>query len=289
MEYKLDSLSSVSDYLDPPSSSTSKKLIVFLHGWMSNSELWRSTMESVAKSNHIFAFDFPGMGGSSEPESDSGWGVSEYTDLTVNTISKAIAKLQANNREIEEIVLVGHSFGGRVILKLIGDLSYSQKNKANSEYQFIKNHISKIVLVDSAGVRSRKPTVKQKLGSLKYKYFDKTFVKLINPKYFKQIQSNRSSVDYKAASEVMKPIFVKVINEDLEHCLSNIKIPTLLIWGQLDQDTPVSDGLLMEKKINEAGGDAALVVIKNSGHYSFANKSLGGDELAFIKILEAFL
>ena len=44
-------------------------------------------------------------------------------------------------------------------------------------------------------------------------------------------------------------------------------MPTLLIWGDLDTETPISDAKIMEKEMKDAG----LVVIKGAGHFSFLN------------------
>ena len=57
----------------------------------------------------------------------------------------------------------------------------------------------------------------------------------------------------------------KVVNEDLQPLLADIKMPTLLIWGSEDTAAPLRDGQLMEKLIPDAG----LVVFENCGHYSF--------------------
>jgi hypothetical protein len=67
------------------------------------------------------------------------------------------------------------------------------------------------------------------------------------------------------ASVRMREILVKVVNEDLSNLLSNIKNKTLLIWGDKDDATPISDAHLMNKLI----ADSRLVVVENTGHYSF--------------------
>ena len=65
----------------------------------------------------------------------------------------------------------------------------------------------------------------------------------------------------------MKKVFKNVVNEDLTPYLKNINAPTLLIWGELDNDTPLKDAQKMEQLINNAG----LVVIKGAGHFSYLN------------------
>ena len=63
----------------------------------------------------------------------------------------------------------------------------------------------------------------------------------------------------------MRQIFVNVVNQDLQPLLKAISQPTLLLWGERDTATPLSDGQLMEKTIPDAG----LVVFEGAGHYPF--------------------
>ena len=73
---------------------------------------------------------------------------------------------------------------------------------------------------------------------------------------------------------------VPVVNEDLRHLLPCIQAPTLLVWGENDQDTPLADGQLMEKLIPDAG----LVIFKGAGHYSYLEQSA-----SFCRVVETFL
>ena len=72
----------------------------------------------------------------------------------------------------------------------------------------------------------------------------------------------------------MQNILVKVVNEDLKNEMPKIKAPTLLMWGENDTATPVRDANIMEKLIKGSG----LVILKNSGHYSFIDKELANTD-----------
>jgi pimeloyl-ACP methyl ester carboxylesterase len=61
---------------------------------------------------------------------------------------------------------------------------------------------------------------------------------------------------------------VKVVNEDLEPYMHLVQCPTLLIWGDQDTATPLSDAKRMEELIPDAG----LVVCQGAGHFSFAEQ-----------------
>ena len=91
------------------------------------------------------------------------------------------------------------------------------------------------------------------------------------PDYIENLRKKNGSADYAAASPVMRQSMVKVINDNLLSNLPHISRPTLLIWGDKDNDTPLSHAKIMEKSIPDCG----LVVIPGGNHFSFlANPAL---------------
>lgn len=78
----------------------------------------------------------------------------------------------------------------------------------------------------------------------------------------------------------MRAIMSRVVNEDLTHELPKIAAPTLLIWGENDTATPLSDAKKMEKLIPNAG----LVSFAGCGHYSFLD-----NPVQFAAVLTSFL
>ena len=66
----------------------------------------------------------------------------------------------------------------------------------------------------------------------------------------------------------MRRSLVLALNEDLTPLLSGISASTLLVWGEKDTATPLSDGQKMETLIPGSG----LVVLKDAGHFSFADR-----------------
>ena len=72
------------------------------------------------------------------------------------------------------------------------------------------------------------------------------------------------SRDYKAASPIMRQTLVNVVNEDLSSYARKIEEPTLLIWGEYDEEAPVSDAKELEKIMI----DAALIILPGT-HYAY--------------------
>jgi pimeloyl-ACP methyl ester carboxylesterase len=67
----------------------------------------------------------------------------------------------------------------------------------------------------------------------------------------------------------MKYSFVKIISEDLSIYLKEIKVPTLLIFGKNDRETP----LYMAKKLKKNIAQSELLIFENSGHFAFIDES----------------
>ena len=87
------------------------------------------------------------------------------------------------------------------------------------------------------------------------------------------------SDDYQNTSGIMRKIFVRVVNENLKPLLNDIQAPTLLVWGDKDEATPLYMAKIMEKEIKDSG----LVVFEGAGHYSYLD-----EYHRFKKVLESF-
>ena len=82
------------------------------------------------------------------------------------------------------------------------------------------------------------------------------------------------------APEVLRKTLVSLVNTDLRDIIANIKSSTLLIWGDRDTDTPLSDAKIIESLIPDSG----LCVYENAGHFAFFEQQ--GKTIA---ILNSFL
>ena len=131
--------------------------------------------------------------------------------------------------------------------------------------------ISKIILVDSAGILPKR-TVKYWLRLKFYKVGRKVLefptIKKMYPNALANFRKKMGSSDYSNASDIMRKCLVLTVNEDLEPLLNKIKQPPLLVWGENDTATPLSDAQIMERRIPDSG----LVILKNAGHFSFVEQ-----------------
>lgn len=221
---------------------------VILQGWGTDCDIYDSVARCVLASAEgrfrVIQFDLPGFGGSDEPK--EAWGVDEFTDFFIKFMEKL---------EIKKATLYGHSFGGRIIIKLL--------NKKPCPIE-----VTKIILNDAAGIMPKR-SPKQLRKIKRYKILKKILmskpVHALFPDMIDYWASVQGSADYRAASPMMKKCLVKAVNEDLTDLLQGIDKDTLLVWGDKDTATPIEDAHTMEKLIPNAG----LAVIEGVGHYSF--------------------
>lgn len=230
-----------------------EKIIIILPGWGNTRETFNQIISYFEKEYTIYIFDYPGFGKSIFPNSDLS--IFDYAYLFKNFLEEF---------DIKNPIIIGHSFGGRLITLLSG-------------YYNIK--FEKIILIDSAGIKNKK-----KLFSIlklyTYKLLKKLCIFFNKGKLLKKLTDFFSSSDYKDLNNNMKKTFINIVNYDLTQYIKDIKDDTLIIWGEYDIDTPLKDGIKFNKLIKNSG----LVVIKNANHYSYLYNVYNT-----ILILESFL
>ncbi len=226
-------------YIDSdPDNTACKPTVLFLHGWGAPAATYTLLLDHLATYCRVVAPDLPGFGGSAEP--NTAWSVDDYVDWTV-AFAAAL--------ELTEVVLMNHSFGGRISIKLL----------ARRPLPFT---VTKAVFMDAAGIKPRR-TAKYYVKVYSYK-----LMKRLLPKVAEKLRGRVGSADYRQASEVMRRTMSVCINEDLTALLADNPVSTLLVWGSADTATPLRDAKTMEARIPDAG----LVVLEGAGHFAFAEQ-----------------
>lgn len=217
--------------------------VLLLHGWGSDIKCFTTLINLLKTKYRVLAFDYPGFGASDKLK-DS-FCIDDYCDLVVKFLEE---------KNIKEVTLVGHSYGGRIILKL--------NNRKDLSFTIKRN-----VLIDAAGLKDRKD-LKVRLKISTFKFLKNILNILPLPKIRKEELINNmrkkfGSSDYSSAPKVMQETLVRSVNEDLTYCLDNMK-ESLIVWGDRDTVTPMWMAKMMEARIKNSG----LVVLKG-GHFSF--------------------
>jgi pimeloyl-ACP methyl ester carboxylesterase len=230
--------------------------VVLLHGWGASSQSLTPLTGALADTFRVLAVDLPGFGWSQTPP--AAWGSGEYAGHVERLMQQV---------GIERAALVAHSFGGRIAIALAAKQSTG---------------ISRLALVASAGIRPRRgaryhlrvATVKVARRFFSLPGWGATGRRIISTVY-----AQFGSRDYRAAGS-MRPTLVKIVNEDLTPLLPSIQVPTLIVWGDQDQEVPRSAMEIMAARIPRA----RLVVFEGAGHFPFVDVPEG-----FCRTVKEFL
>lgn len=212
------------------------KDLIMLHGWGQDVSTFWSSVELLSKNFTLWLVDLPGFGRSDIPS----------TPFDTKDYSKIMAEFIKKN-SIKKPNLLGHSFGGKVSVKLASE---------NPDL------INKLVIVGSSGIKpdfSIKRSLMYPFAKVFHYLLPDVFniKSLIRKKFYRKIES-----DYIDAG-VMKESLLKTLKEDLTSELSEIENQTLIIWGDEDKAVPLKYGIRMYQKIK----NAKIVVLEGLGHF----------------------
>lgn len=218
-------------------------VMLFLHGWGDTPHTFNALVTEFGPSWRVIRLNLPGFGRSEPPEES--WGVGNYARFVQAFIGKLGISID---------VLVGHSFGGRIALKGVANGLLQPK---------------RLVLIGSAGLAQRNT-----IRNILFKILAKVGKAALFPfPVDAKERLRRKLYEYAGADDflragVLKETFLKVIGEDLSHSARNVHVPTLLIWGEDDTATPLSEG----KRLNALISGSKLDIIKDAGHFVHQEK-----------------
>lgn len=198
--------------------------IVFVHGWGGSIKSLEGLANLASKKYQSITFDLPGFAQSDQPEPD--WGVKEYAETVVNLMKKL---------KLTNIVYFGHSFGGSLGIYIAANYP---------------GLIKKLILCDSSFKREVKTSPMARFfRKLPFKlklFLYRVFFPNSDLAKFPHLETN----------------FRKIIIEDLSGYLDSINIPTLILWGEGDRQTPVDGAYILKNKIK----NSKLKIFADIGH-----------------------
>lgn len=219
-----------------------KQSIVILHGWGSSPKRWIAMHDSLKAfsrdiGNAIHMPFLPGFDGN-EPE--KALNIDDY----VLWLEKYI-----KDHRLRNIVLVGHSNGGRIAIR----------------YAATHKDVAKLVLIAAAGIPNNRISLKKSV----FMVAAKTGKAILNPlkgtflyrAAEKGIYKLARETDYYKASPIMKETMLHLLAYDATGDLKSITCPTLCVWGKNDAATPLWMG---EKMV--AGIPRCTMKVVDGGH-----------------------
>ncbi|HRH41732.1 MAG TPA: alpha/beta hydrolase [Pyrinomonadaceae bacterium] len=223
---------------------STKPTVVLLHGLGGNGDGWAGNIPALSTNYHVIAPDQIGFGKSDKPFIK--YRIGTYVDF----LDKMLSDLK-----IEKTTLIGNSMGGWIAAL------YTVK---------YPNRVNKLILVDSAGLTPKvldyskvyqlnSATREEVKNNLKIALYNQTFAE--NPalidQFFMQRVTSGDGYTINAIIESIKR------NEDfMDSRLSEIKKPTLIIWGKQDGLTLLDEG----ERYNKGITGSEFFVIDKCGH-----------------------
>jgi len=191
-----------------------ENVIVFLHGWGSNKEIMKRGFEDKLKEfKHIY-IDMPGFGKTENNYILTTKDYANIMDIFLNTI--------VSKKQKENIIIAGHSFGGKVA-------TYLQPKT--------------LVLLSTAGILETK-SAKTLLTIRMAKIFNKFGLKKVN----KLLRSK----DVDNMDQNMYETFKNVVDEDFSGIFKEYIGDTLIFWGEHDTATSLSSGKTIHTVIKDS-------------------------------------
>lgn len=206
--------------------------VLAFHGWGRSRHDWARTLEGL----NALAIDLPGFGATPAP--DAPWSVRDYADLLLPLLNKSAPR-----------ILVGHSFGGRVAVRMAAENPASVRGLVLTGVPLLRTNTAK----------SRPPMVYRAVRTLHNRGF-------VPDEWIERARQRYGSADYKASSGAMRGVLVKAVAEDYADCLEVLRsaeVPVALIWGQNDSAVPAC---VAEKAQSALGPRSSLELVPGSAH-----------------------
>ena len=180
--------------------------LLILHGWGRSGNEWIRMAQDLSKwsGRKVFVLDLPGFGGSSLPKVAN---IFEYSELV---------KDFCQYLEIEKVILLGHSLGGRVGIVL------------GSTYPAL---VERLVLIDPAGVKPKS------IKRLMLQFVSKLFA-WVPASVRAKLALSLMDEDYRN-TPALRELYRAIVKTDLRKYLPKIEVETTIVWGENDPILPL--------------------------------------------------
>jgi pimeloyl-ACP methyl ester carboxylesterase len=232
--------------------------VLLIHGFGTNTFTWRHVMPDLARDHRVIAVDLKGFGKSDKPI-DEHYSARDQAELLIELILA---------RDLRNLTLIGHSFGGGVALLLALEADAR-----------LKGRISKLVLLDTIAYPQSIPVFFRLLESpvvsqvgVRMAPADFQIRMALRIAYYDNDKIGADEIE--AYSEPMKTAAGKhaiiqsarqIVPPDLDEIAarySTITLPTLILWCDHDRIVPLDVGLKLRRELK----DARLRIISQCGH-----------------------
>jgi len=232
--------------------------LLLIHGFGASSFTWRKVAPTLAETNRVIAVDLKGFGQSEKPL-DERYSVFDQAELLAQLIEE---------KDLRDLTLVGHSFGGGAALLL-----------ALQAEERLKGRIARLVLLDSIaypqnipvffrmldmpvvsqlGIRMVPPEVQARLA-LKIAYFDDSKIDA------EEVEAYAAPLKTAAGKHAIIHSARQILPEGIEELserYKTIELPTLILWCDHDRIVPLEVGIKLRRTLP----NSTLRLVEECGH-----------------------
>ncbi|MEM8902213.1 MAG: alpha/beta hydrolase [Actinomycetota bacterium] len=205
--------------------------VLALHGWRRDRSDFRLATEGL----DAVALDLPGFGASPAPE--AAMGAAGYAALVAPLLDELA----------DRVVVVGHSFGGRVACHL----AVSRPERISGLV------LTGVPLLHRADRTTSTPSLGYRLTRWAHRRG------LMSDDRMEALRRSRGSDDYRAATGVMRDVLVTVVNEEYGELLPRIDVPVELVWARRDDAAPLE----VAQRAQGRFPDAHLTILDEPAHH----------------------
>jgi len=206
--------------------------VLALHGWRRTHRDFDAVLAGPPDPIDGLALDLPGFGATPPPP--EAWGSDDYARCVAAVLDEMAGP----------VVVLGHSFGGRVALQLAVDRP-----------EAVRALVLTAVPLLPGDHRRRAPAPYRLLRALRR-------AGLVSEARLEGARQRYGSADYRAAEGVMRAVLVKTLQERYDRQLAAVDCPVALVWGDDDTETPLS----VAEGAVERLARATLTVCPGAGH-----------------------
>ncbi len=223
--------------------------VLIVHGWNTTADVQRYNPLKKELENRgypVFIPDLPGF--YSRRNLSKPLQLDDYAHFVEKYICQKVKKEKGNKKN--KLILIGHSFGGRIGIKL------AAKNPG----------LIKILVL--TGTPGFVPTSRAKilfffiLAKAGRAALSVPVISVARNPVRKMLYRLAKASDYLHLNGFLKQTFKNIIREDLERPMRQIKIPCLLIWGSEDKLIPLG----IAKKMQTTIHGSKLEIIPKGNH-----------------------
>jgi len=232
--------------------------VLLIHGFGASTFTWRHIAPELAKTHRVIAVDLKGFGQSDKPF-DGRYSVYDQAELLAQLIE---------DKDLRNLTLVGHSFGGGVALLLALEANQRLDGRITrlvllDSIAFPQNipvffRLLDVPLVSQLGVRMVPPSVQTRLA-LQIAYFDDS---KIDPE---EVELYAAPLKTAAGKHAIIYSARQIVPEDIAELSERYKtmeLPTLILWCDHDRIVPLEVGIKLRRTLP----NSTLRLVEDCGH-----------------------